>query len=164
MLSEAGSASRFEQDLVTGSIRANADVEGTVRQPVLHLVVESDKTTVAGQEIVDVQARGRLEGSTLDLEELSAAQPAASSGEEAGRLRAAGQFDLRDQAYTGTVSATSWRITPTPDLPLSGLVSLDYSGRGRGRMIFGKARLVSNLTVSQDIALGRSRCRRRSPG
>ena len=34
-------------------------------------------------------------------------------------------------------------------------MGLDYSGNGRGRMVFGKARLVvSNLTVSQDIALG----------
>ena len=74
--------------------------------PVLHFVVDSDKAVVSGQEIVDVQARGRLDGSMLDLEELSAAQPAGASGEgTTGRVRAAGQFNLKDQGYTGTVGA-----------------------------------------------------------
>jgi len=154
MLDESGLAS-IRQDLVTGSIRASADVEGTVSRPILHFVVGSDKAVVSGQEIVDVQARGRLDGSLLDLDELSAAQPAGASGEETtGRVRAVAQLNLKDQGYTGTVGVTSWRLDPTPDLPLSGVVGLDYSGNGRGRMVFGKAHLVSNLTVSQDIALG----------
>ena len=154
MLGESGVAS-VQQDLVTGSIRASADLEGTIGRPVLHFVVDSDKAVVSGQEIVDVQARGRLDGSMLDLEELSAAQPAGASGDETtGRVRAAGQLNLKDQGYAGTVGVTSWRIDPTPDLPLSGLVGLDYSGNGRGRMVFGQAHFVSNLTVSQDIALG----------
>ena len=154
MVDESGLAS-VQQDLVTGSIRASADVEGTIGRPVLHFVVDSDKAVVSGQELVDVQARGRFDGSMLDLEELSAAQPAGASGEgTTGRVRAAGQFNLKDQGYTGTVGLTSWRLDPTPDLPLSGLVGLDYSGNGRGRIVFGKAHLVSSLTVSQDIALG----------
>jgi len=154
MLDESGLAS-IQRDLVTGSIRASADVGGTVGRPSLNLVVESDKAVVAGQALEGVQARGRFEGSTLDLEELSAAQPATPSGEGAtGRVRVAGQFDLKAQSYTGTASATSWRIVPTPDLPVSGVVGLDYSGRGQGRMVFGKARVVSNLTVSENIALG----------
>jgi outer membrane protein assembly factor BamA/autotransporter translocation and assembly factor TamB len=154
MLDDSGLAS-VQQDLVTGSIRASADVEGTVRRPVLRFVVDSDKAVVSGQEIVKVQARGRLDGTMLDLEELSAAQPATESGEPAtGRIRVAGQVELKDQSYTGTASATSWRIVPTTDLPLSGVVGLDYSGRGQGRMIFGKAKVVSNLTVSENIALG----------
>ena len=154
MLDESGLAS-VQQDLVTGSIRASADVEGTIGRPVLHFAVDSDKAVVSGQEIVGVQARGRLDGSMLDLEELSAAQPAGASGEATtGRVRAVAQLNLKDQGYTGTVGVTSWRLDPTPDLPLSGLVGLDYSGNGRGRMVFGKAHLVSTLTVSQDIALG----------
>ena len=67
MLSETGLVS-VQQDVVTGSIRASADVEGTVGAAVLQLVVESDKAAVAGQEIADIQARGRFEGSTFDLE------------------------------------------------------------------------------------------------
>ncbi len=154
VLDESGLAS-IQRDLVTGSIRASADVGGTVRRPILNLVVESDKAVVAGQALENVQARGRFDGSTLDLEELSAAQPPTASGEEAtGRVRVAGQFDLKAQSYTGTASATSWRIVPTPGLPVSGFVGLDYSGRGQGRMVFGKARVVSNLTVSENIALG----------
>ena len=43
---------------------------------------------------------------------------------------------------------------PTSEVPLSGSVDAEYSGRGRGRMLFGKARLASSLTVSPDIALG----------
>ncbi len=154
MLDDAGLAS-VQRDLVSGALRASADIEGTVARPILDLVVESDKAAVAGQEIVDVQARGRLNGTTLDLEELSAAQPALPGGEEAsGRVHVAGQIDLRNQTYSATASATSWRIVPTSDLPVSGLVGLDYSGRGQGRMIFGKARVVSNLSVSENIALG----------
>jgi len=154
VLSEAGLAN-VQPDLVTGGIRASAGVEGTVGKPVLRLVVQSDRAVAAGQEVVDVEARGSLDGSTFQLEELTAAQPMSSSGEEApGRVRASGQISLNDQAYTGTVNATSWRLSPTPDLPLSGLVSLDYSGQGRGRMVFGKVQVVSNLTVSEDIALG----------
>jgi outer membrane protein assembly factor BamA/autotransporter translocation and assembly factor TamB len=154
MLSDTGLAS-IEQDLVTGAIRATADVEGTLRSPVLQLIVDSDKAVVAGQEIVDVQIRGRLDGRTFELEELVGVQPSGSDGQEgSGRLRVAGQFDLRGQSYTGTANATSWRIAPTSDLPLSGIVDLDYSGEGRGRMVFGKARVLSNLTVSPDIPLG----------
>jgi outer membrane protein assembly factor BamA/autotransporter translocation and assembly factor TamB len=154
MLSEAGLVT-VDQDLVTGSIRANANVEGTVRQPILQLVVESDEAAVAGQEIVNVRARGRLEGSAFDLEELVAAQPPSVGGEQAtGQVRVAGRYDLDNQAYTATVNASSWRIDSTDDVPLSGVVNLDYSGQGRGRDVFGKARLVSNLTVSPDIALG----------
>jgi outer membrane protein assembly factor BamA/autotransporter translocation and assembly factor TamB len=154
MLSEVGLAN-VQRDLVIGAIRASADVEGTVGKPVLRLFVQSDRAVAAGQEVVDVEARGSLDGSTFQLEELIAAQPMSSSGENApGRVRATGQFNLSDQAYMGTVNATSWRLSPTPDLPLSGLVSLDYSGQGRGRIAFGKAQVVSNLIVSQDIALG----------
>ena len=154
LLSEAGLAN-VQRDLVTGTIRASADVEGTVGDPVLRLVVQSDRAGAAGQEVVDVEARGSLDGSTFQLDELTASQPASSSGEDAtGRVRASGQFNLSDQAYTGTFNATSWRLSRTPDLPLSGLVSLDYSGQGRRRMVFGKAQVVSNLTVSEDIALG----------
>jgi outer membrane protein assembly factor BamA/autotransporter translocation and assembly factor TamB len=154
MLAESGLLS-VQQDLVTGSIRARANVEGTIRKPVLHLAVESDEAAVSGQEVVNVQARGRLEGSTFDLEELSAVQPSASSTEASpGRVRASGQLDLTSQGYTGNVSASSWRIVPTADLPLSGLVGVDFSGRGRGRMVYGKGRIVSDLTFSRDIALG----------
>jgi outer membrane protein assembly factor BamA/autotransporter translocation and assembly factor TamB len=152
MLSDAGLVS-VDQDLVTGSIRANADVEGTVRQPILHFMVESDKASTAGQEVVDVQARGRLEGSAFDLEELVATQPSTAS-QAGGQVRASGRYDLNDQGYTAAVNASSWRIDSTADLPVSGIVDLDYAGQGRGRNVFGKARLVSNLTVSQDIALG----------
>jgi outer membrane protein assembly factor BamA/autotransporter translocation and assembly factor TamB len=154
MLSETGLAS-IDQDLVTGSIRANADVEGTVRQPIVHVIVESDEAVVAGQEIVKVQARGRLEGSAVDLEELFAAQPSNPSGEEvAGQVRVSGRYDLDDQTYTAKVNASSWRIDSTPDVPVLGRIDLDYSGQGRGRTVHGKARLVSNLTVAQDVALG----------
>ena len=152
MLDESGLAS-IQRDLVAGSIRASADVEGTVRRPVLNLVVEGDKAVVAGQELVDVRARGRLDGSVFDLEELTALQPATPSGEEAGRVRVAGQFDLKAQSYTGNASAR-WRVVPTPDLPLSGFVELDYSGRGQGRMVFGKAKVIGNLIASENTPLG----------
>jgi outer membrane protein assembly factor BamA len=154
MLSDTGLAS-VQHDVVTGSIRATADVSGTAGEPILQLAVESDRAVVAGQEFAAIQARGRLGGSTFDLEELSAAQPALPGGGTAsGRVRAIGQYDLKGGEYTATVNATSWRVVPTSDLPLSGLVNLEYSGRGRGRMVFGKARLVSNLSVSPDIVLG----------
>ncbi|HEU4687877.1 MAG TPA: translocation/assembly module TamB domain-containing protein, partial [Vicinamibacterales bacterium] len=153
MLSEADLVT-VDQDLVTGSIRANANVEGTVGQPIVSFLVESDEAVVAGQEIVRAQVRGRLDGSAVDLEEFVAAQPSGESGEVAGRVRGAGRFDLNDQSYTATVNANSWRIDSTDDLPLSGVVDLDYSGQGRGRSVFGKARLVSVLTVPPDIALG----------
>jgi len=154
MLSDTGLAS-VQHDVVTGSIRATADVSGTAGGPILQVAVESDRATVAGQEFAAIQARGRLGGSTFDLEELSAAQPALpGGGTGSGRVRATGQYDLQGGEYTATVNATSWRVVPTPDVPLSGLVNLDYSGRGRGRMVFGKARLASNLAVSPDIVLG----------
>jgi outer membrane protein assembly factor BamA/autotransporter translocation and assembly factor TamB len=154
LLDESGLAS-VQRDLVTGSIVATGAVAGTIRRPILDVNVQSDKLALAGQELADVQARGRLDGSMLDLEELSAAQPAMPSGEEGtGRLRVMGQIDLRNQTYTATASATSWAVAPTSDLPLSGVVAIDYSGRGQGRMVFGTARVVSNLTVSDTIALG----------
>ena len=154
MLSETGLVD-VQQDLVAGAIRANADVEGTVGRPILHLVVASEKAVAAGQAVADVHVRGTLDGSTFQLDELTAVQPMSSSGEDAtGRVRATGLFNLNDQSYAGAFSATSWRISPTPDLPLSGPISLDYSGKGQGRMLFGKARLVSNLTISENIALG----------
>src|SRR4029434_391955 len=91
MLSETGMAS-VQQDDVTGSFRLSADVAGTVKQPTLQLIVESDKAIVAGAESVSQHAQGRSDGSTFDLEELTAAQPAASSDvNAAGRVKAAGQ-------------------------------------------------------------------------
>jgi outer membrane protein assembly factor BamA/autotransporter translocation and assembly factor TamB len=154
MLSETGLGA-IQQDLVAGSISASAEVQGTIGQPVLNVLVESDEAVVGGQGLIDVQARGRLELSTFDLEELSAAQPPLSSGEESsGRIRITGEYNLKGQTYTGSANVSSWRIDPTPDLPVSGLVGLDFSGRGQGTMVYGKGRLLSNLTVSQDIALG----------
>jgi outer membrane protein assembly factor BamA/autotransporter translocation and assembly factor TamB len=152
MLSETDVVS-VQRDLVTGSIRVSAGVEGTVGQPVLQLVVDSDRATVAGQEIANLQARGRFDGSTFEVAELSAAQPAPGA-DAAGRVRATGQYDVKGQAYAATVTATGWRLVPTSDLPLAGLVNLNFSGNGRGRMVFGKAQLVSELTVSPDVALG----------
>jgi outer membrane protein assembly factor BamA/autotransporter translocation and assembly factor TamB len=154
MLSETGLAS-VQQDLVAGSIRATADVAGTLGEPILNLVVESDRATVAGQALAGVQARGRFSGSTFNLEQFSAAQPTVPGDQDAaGRVQATGQYDLKRQEYTGTFNATSWRIVPTSDVPLSGLIDVEYSGRGRGRMLFGKARMVSNVTVSPDVELG----------
>ena len=143
-----------QQDLVSGAIRVNADVTGTVARPVVQLVVESDRVAAGGQQLVDVEARGSLDGSTFQLDELTAAQAMPSSGDATGQLKASGKFDLNDQAYSGAVRATSWRLSSTPELPLSGLIDLDYSGEGRGRMLFGKGHIASNLTVSENIALG----------
>ena len=154
MLSDADLVT-VDRDLVTGSIRANADVKGTVGQPFLQLVVDSVVVVAAGQEIVNVQARGRLEGSAFDLEELVAFQPASASAQDAaGQVRASGRYDLDNQSYTAMATAKSWRLDATDDVPLSGLIDLDYSGQGQGRAIFGKARLTTNLTAAPDIALG----------
>jgi outer membrane protein assembly factor BamA/autotransporter translocation and assembly factor TamB len=154
MLAEAQLVT-FERDLVTGSIRASVDVEGSVRQPILHLVLESDEAAVAGQKIVGVRAQGRFENAVVDLEELVATQlpgPTAEAG--AGRVRVTGRYDLDDQAYAADVNVRSWRIDSTDDLPVSGVVGLEYAGQGRGGRAFGKGRLVSTLAISQDIALG----------
>jgi outer membrane protein assembly factor BamA/autotransporter translocation and assembly factor TamB len=154
MLAEAQLVT-VDRDLVTGSIRASVDVEGSVRQPILHLVLESDEAAVAGQKIVDLRAQGRFENAVVDLEELVTTQPPGPTAEDAaGRVRVTGRYDLDDQAYTADVHVTSWRIDSTDDLPVSGVVGLEYAGQGRGGRVFGKARLVSNLTVSKDIALG----------
>ena len=101
----------------------------------------------------------------LDLEELTAAQPAASSGEEAGQLKVAGQFDLNDLAYTGTIQATSWRIAPTPDLPLSA-GSLAWTTQAAGSCQDG-IRASSCRLQLDGLARHRARRdrrRRRSPG
>jgi len=96
-----------------------------------------------------------LGGAVFELEEFSAAQPPVPGVETAsGRVRITGRYDLKGGEYTAAVTATSWRIVPTSEVPLSGPVDVEYAGSGRGRMIFGKARLASNLTVSPDIALG----------
>jgi outer membrane protein assembly factor BamA/autotransporter translocation and assembly factor TamB len=154
MLKESGLAD-IQPDLVDGSIRGRAEVEGTIGRPLLHLVVDSDQAVVSGQRFANVQARGHFNGSTFSLEELVAAQPPPDAGrQESGSVRVTGQFDVKRQEYSGTLGVTSWRIDPTSDLPLSGVVGIDYSGNGRGRMVFGKATVVSNLTVSETIALG----------
>ena len=145
-----------QQDLVTGSIRATADVEGTVGQPILHLVVESDEATVARTRArrrsgsgaprgVDVRSRGVVGGATLDLER--------ERSELAG-LRATGQYDLKARPTRAPSTPAHGASSRRPTFRCRASSSLDYSGRGRGRMVFGKARLVSNLTVSQDVALG----------
>ena len=153
MLSETGVVS-VQQDLVRGSLRADADVNGTVGHPLIRLNIDSNRAAVAGQEVVNVQARARLDGSMLDLEELSAAQPSIVAENSSGRIRVTGKYDLEAGTYDGTVNASSWRIVQTPDVPVSGVVSLEYSGRGKGRMVYGKARVFTNLVVAQDFPLG----------
>ena len=154
MLSDTGLAS-VPQDVVTGSVRATAEIPGTVAEPLLQLALDSDRATVAGQAIADIQARGRFGGAVFELEEFSAAQPAVPGVETAsGRVQITGRYDSGGGEYTAAVTATSWQIVPTSEVPLSGSVDAEYSGRGRGRMLFGKARLASSLTVSPDIALG----------
>ena len=153
MLSQAGVVS-VQQDVVRGSLRADADVNGTIGHPLVRLNIDSDRAAVAGQEVVNVQARARLDGSTLDLEELSAAQPSTVGENSSGRLRVTGHYDLEAGTSNGTVNASSWRIVQTPDVPVSGVVSLEYTGRGHGRMAYGKARVFTNLVVAQDFPLG----------
>ncbi len=93
MLSEAGVVS-VQQDLVRGLLRADADVDGTIGHPIVRLNIDSNRAAVAGQEVVNVQARARLDGSTVDLEELSAAQPSTVGENTLGRLRVTGHYDL----------------------------------------------------------------------
>ena len=154
MLSEAGVVS-VQQDLVRGSLRADADVNGTIGHPLVRLNIDSDRAAVAGQEVVNVQARARLDGSTLDLEELSAAQPSTVGENSNGRIRVTGHYDLE----AGT-------CTTEPSMPARGessrrrtflfraLSVSNIAGRGHGRMAYGKASVFTNLVVAQDFPLG----------
>jgi autotransporter translocation and assembly factor TamB len=154
VLSESGVAS-VSGDLVSGSIRAQAEVEGTVGRPVVTVMADSDAATVAGYDVVNLRARGRLAGSTFELEELFAQQPSTSTdGDPRGHIQAAGGYDLRRGSYAGRVSAGSWRFTPTPDLPLSAVVGLEYAGEGRGRLAYGKGRVSANRAAWEGVDLG----------
>ena len=126
MLSQAGVVS-VQQDLVRGSLRADADVNGTIGHPIVRLSIHSDKAVVAGQEVANVQARARLDGSTLDLEELSAAQPSTVGENSNGRLRVTGHYDL-EAGYVQT----------EPSMPARGESS-------RPRTFLFRALSVSNI-------------------
>ncbi|OFW39126.1 MAG: hypothetical protein A3F70_11305 [Acidobacteria bacterium RIFCSPLOWO2_12_FULL_67_14] len=116
------------QDVSGPEIEAS-DVQATVSgQPVqsqLQFTAAAPQISVSGEAIADVRTAGRLAGTILTVEELTARQPSAP-----GRLVAAGTYDTRAGRYTASLEGTDWRLMPTAEGPAAGIVSLRFAGSG----------------------------------
>ena len=153
MLSDTGLAS-VPQDVVTGSVRATAEIQGTVAEPILQLAWTAIALPWPGRRSPTSRHGGDLAARCSSSRNSPPHNRVPGVETASGRVHITGRYNLKGGKYTAAVTANSWRIVPTSEVPLSGPVDVEYSGRGRGRVIFGKARLASSLTVSPDIALG----------
>lgn len=138
---------------VKGAQIAACELQATIAgQPVqsrLQFRVTAPQVSLSGQEAADIQSTGRLAGTVLVLEELTARQPSAG-----GRLTAGGTYDTRTGRYSASLEGVDWRLMPTPDRPASGQLDVRFTGDGT----IAEPRGAGELTVRegrwQDVPFG----------
>ena len=91
----------------------------------LQFRVEAPAPVVADQQLQDVAAAGRLIGTQLVIDEVSASQPSTS-----GLLTANGTYDLRSGRYTANLQGAQWRLDRPADQPVAGTVDVRFAGEG----------------------------------
>ena len=127
----------------------SATITGRPIQPAIELELESPEVVVSDQPLAEVRATGRVRGSTLTLDRLTARQPATT-----GSLVASGTYQFVDARYSASVTASEWQLMNPAGQPLSGTVALDFSGEGTIEQPGGRGNIVLRQGSWQETSLG----------
>ena len=128
----AGLLRAFEKSAVpaTGIVSAQAQVGGTISDPIANLHVQATELVAYNEVLGTLDADGRLAGRTLDVTrfELDKPQPGGN-----GRISGTGSYQLTSRAYTIDLGSKNVRLLTTT-LPDGRLVTggVDLAARGRG--------------------------------
>ena len=129
---------------------ADARVSGQPLQPRLSFSLNVPEGLVAGQRLHDLRATGRMTGTSIVLDDLSARQPT-GPGAVAGR----GAYDMDAAEYTVSIDGAEWLVAATPEQPLAGRLDIRFAGSGTAKGISGNADVALVGAIWQEMSLGR---------